>query len=539
MSKMPFATVLGPSTSLSNKTGSWRTMRPEYVERIPPCNATCPAGENIQLWLALAKEGKFREAWEVMIKNNPFPAIMGRVCYHTCEKTCNRDQFDGAVNINLIERSIGDIAISQRWPLEGRAPDSGKTILIIGAGPSGLAAAYFLRMQGHDVTIYEKHAKPGGMMRYGVPRYRLPTKIMDAEIKRITDIGVKIVCNKPVYNLQNEVGNFDAIYISVGASISTKVEVKLEEGSNVIYAIDLFKKLEDGDTNSFNVGKKVLVYGGGNSAIDAARTALRLGAENVKIIYRRTINNMPAHEIEIKEALSEGVEILCLRTINTISENEVVIDKMNYDEEYSILSKSGETEIIQADSVIFAIGQSVDTEMFRHTNGITISDKELVEVDEKMMTGVRGIFAGGDIIHGKRTVTHAIGHAKHAAKYIDAYLRGIEIEPVVKNEVANIKKLNTVYYEKNPRVNVSRPGDISFEEKNVSYSDKKILSESARCFSCGNCFHCDNCYGYCPDNAIRKSADGTLEINYDYCKGCGICAAECPCGAIRMVSEGK
>lgn len=533
----PFATVLDAATSLNNKTGSWRTMRPEYIKRLPPCNVTCPAGENIQQWMSLVQEKKFHEAWLEIVKNNPFPAIMGRACYHSCEQVCNRSQFDGAVNINLIEKNIGDMAIAQNWKFEDKIAENGKKVLIIGAGPSGLSAAYFLRKSGYAVTIYEMHAKAGGMMRYGVPKYRLPRKVIDAEVKRITDLGANIVFNRKVENLKAEAAGFDAVYIAAGASVAVKTDIEISGNASVIDAIDMFQKLEDEPNHT--IGKDVLVYGGGNTAIDAARSALRLGAENVKIVYRRTLQNMSAHDSEIQDALAEGIEILCLRTISAISDNKVFLDKMNFDEKTSTLSKTGETETIRVDNVIFAIGQSVENTMFKDSQNIVISEKGVVEVDSNFMTGCAGIFAGGDIIAGKRTITHAIGYGKKAAKCIDAYLQGIEIPLTKKHEVANFKKLNVEYFTPNDRVEVSRRGNISFDEKHIAYTDDELLTESRRCFSCGNCFHCDNCYSYCPDNAIIKHEDGTLEFNYDYCKGCGICASECPCGAIQMTSDDK
>lgn len=536
MKNKPFATVLAASTSLQNKTGSWSTMQPEYVKRLPPCNVTCPAGEDIQKWLSLAKDGKFKEAWNVMVQDNPFPAIMGRVCYHTCEKTCNRVQFDGAVNINLIERSIGDLAIRENWSFEKPVTSTGKKILIIGSGPSGLTAAYFLRQMGHDVSVYESHIKTGGMMRYGVPRYRLAGEIIDAEVRRITDIGVKIICNKKINKLASEIKNFDATYVAIGAHFATPTNLEILQDSNVIDAIDLFNNMEDKKGDIY-LGKKVVVYGGGNTAIDAARTAIRLNAESVKIIYRRTVNNMPAHQTEIQDALAEGIEILCLRTISSVSQNKVHIDKMNYDEENDILTKSGESEIIFADSVIFAIGQSVDAGIFEGLANVSVSDKGVIEVDKNMMTGEAGIFAGGDVINGKRTITHAIGFGKKAARSIDAFLNNIEIDTNIKNEIVNFKKINTAYYKKNNRKDILRSTDISFDEKDISFSDDQIKLESDRCFSCGNCFHCDNCYMYCPDNAIKKNLDGSLEINYNFCKGCGICATECPCGSIKMITK--
>lgn len=535
MSK-PFATVVEARTSLANKTGSWRTVRPEYVHRLPPCNVTCPAGENIQQWLSLAQEGKFFEAWQEMVKNNPFPATMGRVCYHTCEKACNRGQYDGSVNINLIERSIGDMAIAKGWGFGNSDSHNDKKILIVGSGPSGLTAAYFLRQFGYSVDLFESHKYLGGMMRYGVPKYRLPRKVLDAEIKRIQDCGVNMVCNKKVNNLKDELSNYDAIYLAIGASISSSVDLDVESGANIWSAVDLFQRIEDNPDNLPNLGKTVVVYGGGNTAIDAARTALRLGAKEVRIVYRRTINNMPAHETEIQDALAEGIEILCLRTIASVGQNKVILNKMNYDEESGILSKSGETEMIVADSVVLAVGQSVEDSIVRGIEGIVVTEKGVIEVDQYMMTGLKGVFAGGDAIPGKRTVTNAIGYGKKAAKCIDAFLQGREYIPNSKNEVANFKKLNTEYYQKDVRKEVSRLGNLDFNEKDVSYSDKELIHESMRCFSCGNCFHCDNCYSYCPDNAIIKHEDGTLEINYDYCKGCGICASECPCGAIKMIS---
>jgi 2-oxoacid:acceptor oxidoreductase delta subunit (pyruvate/2-ketoisovalerate family) len=483
--------------------------------------------------------GKFREAWEIIMRDNPFPAIMGRVCYHSCEKTCNRGLFDGAVNINMIEKSIGDIALDSGWILPRVTSSSGKKVCVVGGGPGGLAAAYFLAKLGHHITVYEAHANPGGMMRYGVPRYRLPSKIIDAEVKRIKDLGVKIVCNKKISHLKDIINDFDAVYISIGAQVASKSDTVIKKGSCVIDAMDLFQKLEDNPADLAHFGKKVFVYGGGNTAIDAARTALRLGAESVKIIYRRTINNMPAHETEISDALMEGIEILCLRTINTVDGDQILLDKMNYDEEFGILSKTGETEVWQVDNIIFAVGQTLDTTFFDGISDILISENGAIEVDRNMMTGATGVFAGGDIVPGKRSVTNAVGHAKKAAKGIDEYLGGASEVPIVKNAVAHFKKLNTIYFKKDKRTNILRPLNLSFEEILPSYTNDEISREASRCFSCGNCFHCDNCYGHCPDNAIRKQQNGSLTVNYDHCKGCGICAAECPCGAIRMVSEEK
>ncbi|MDR1334793.1 MAG: FAD-dependent oxidoreductase [Holosporaceae bacterium] len=533
----PFATVLSATTSPRNKTGSWRTMCPRYINLMPPCNAVCPTGENVQRWLSFARSGNFRQAWNVIVQNNPFPAIMGRICYHTCEKVCNRSHFDEAVSINILERAVGDMAISHGWKFENVVPATGKKVLVVGSGPSGLAAAYFLRKFGHEVEIKEARALTGGMMRYGVPRFRLPGSIIDAEIRRITDLGVKISCNSRVSDLGSEINKFDAIYVCIGASKAIKPDMEVKSGSSVIDAVDLFKKLTNEQSHSVKFEKNVIVYGGGNTAIDAARMALRLGAEKVNIVYRKTLSSMPAHETEIHEALSEGIKILCLRTIRVIDHREVLIDKMNYDEESGILSKSGEEETLIADSVILAVGQFMDDSVVRNIEGIVVTDGGIIETDEYMMTGAKGIFAGGDATSTKRTATVAIAHGKKGAQYIDAYLNGKEVEQKSKPDVINFKKLNTSYYFSSPRLTLPPISSISMEERTIALTGDEIVTEASRCFSCGNCHHCNNCYVYCPENAIQKLLDGSLKVNHDYCKGCGICAVECPCGAIKMMPE--
>lgn len=532
----PYAIVDDAGTSRANKTGSWKTMSPRYADKLPPCGATCPAGENIREWLSLTQKGKIHDAWEIISKSNPFPAVMGRVCYHTCEQTCNRKQFDASVNINLIEKSIGNIAIKNKWHLNVPNKFLEKKILIVGAGPSGLSAAYFLRKFGYDVTIYESQIKPGGMMRYGVPKYRLSRAVLDAEIKRITDTGVKLICNKRVTLLKNEIPNFDAVYIATGAFMAAKSDVEVKGNACVIIdAVELFKKIEDG-TATLNLGKHVVVYGGGNTAIDAARTAIRLGAEFVKIVYRRAITEMPAHKEEILDAQNEGVEILSMSRIKKIEDKDVIIDAINYDKENDVFS-SDKVSVIRADSVIFAIGQSIDEGILSGIDGIVVSEKGVIEIDKNMMTGAKGIFAGGDVVPSKRTVAHAIGHGKRAAECINAYLSGVEATPILRPEVISFKKLNVAYYKKATPIKMRKKSALSFSENEISLTEDELIKEANRCFSCGKCFHCDNCYSFCPDSAIRKTADGKLEIDYEYCKGCGICASECPCGAIKMSSK--
>jgi len=294
----PFAITLDVGSSRANKTGSWRTERPVYVDRLPPCNQGCPAGENVQQWLYDAEEGGagYERAWRQIMEDNPFPAVMGRVCYHPCENVCNRAELDEAVGINSVERFLGDEAIANGWQVEVSAEPTGKRVLVIGAGPSGLSAAYHLARLGHGVTVYDAGPRPGGMMRFGIPRYRLPREILDAEIQRILELGVTLELEHTVTSLLETMqdGGFDAVFLAVGAHIGKRAYIPAGSAAKVLDAVSLLRSME-GEESPL-LGRRVVVYGGGNTAIDAARTAKRLGAEEAIVVYRRTRERMPAHD---------------------------------------------------------------------------------------------------------------------------------------------------------------------------------------------------------------------------------------------------
>jgi NADPH-dependent glutamate synthase beta subunit-like oxidoreductase len=537
----PFAVTLDVGSSLLNRTGSWRTERPVYVDRLPPCNQACPAGENIQAWLYHAEEGNYRAAWDELMKDNPLPAIMGRACYHRCEGACNRAQLDSAVNIHAVERFLGDLAIREGWLVEAQAAPGGAKVLVIGAGPSGLSAAYHLALMGHRVTIREAGPVPGGMMRFGIPKYRLPRDVVDAEVQRIVDMGVTLELDARVDDIPAALSaeGFDACFAAIGAHLAKKVDIPAPDAVKILDAVSFLRGMETGDA-PLQLGRRVVVYGGGNTAVDVARTARRLGAEPV-IVYRRTREQMPAHDFEIDEALEEGVVVNWLRTIKEADENALKVETMVLDEN-GWPQPTGEFETIEADTVVLALGQNVDQSLLTNLAGVELNRDGVVEVGPDMMTAYPGVFAGGDMVPSERTVTVAVGHGKKAARYIDAYLRGESYAPAPKHEVASFEQLNTWYYTDAEQTVQPVLDDIrrrtTFEEVVSGFDEGNALFEARRCLSCGNCFECDNCYGICPDNAVTKLGPGQrFEFKYDYCKGCAMCVTECPCGAIMMVSE--
>ena len=540
MKQKPFAITLDPGSSLANHTGSWRTVRPVYVDRLPPCNDACPAGENIQGWLFHAEAGEYEQAWRLLTRDNPLPAVMGRVCYHPCETACNRARLDECVGVNAIERFLGDEALRRGWQFEPPPAPSGRRVLVVGAGPSGLSAAYHLARLGHAVTIREAGPVAGGMMRFGIPKYRLPRDVLDAEIRRIEALGVTIELGTKVDNVlaARDSGRFDAVFLAVGAHIAKRAYLPAGSAAKMLDAVSVLRSME-GESKPL-LGRRVVVYGGGNTALDVARTAKRLGATESIIVYRRTRERMPAHESELEEALQEGVLVKWLSTIRQAGDSSITVEKMRLDEAGSPVP-TGEFETLEADSVVLALGQDVDLSLLDGVPGLEIEDG-VVKVDEALMTGHPGIFAGGDMVPGERTVTVGVGHGKLAARHIDAWLRGARWTHPPRPELATYERLNTWYYSDAPRSRQPVLDAIrrqsTFDEVVGSYDETTAQFEARRCLSCGNCFECDNCYGVCPDNAVVKRGPGLrYEFNYDYCKGCGLCVAECPCGAITTTPE--
>ena len=399
-----------------------RHARPVYVDLLPPCNAGCPAGENIQGWMAHVKVGEHERAWRVLTTDNPFPAIHGRVCYHPCESVCNRAELDSPISIHAVERFLGDLALERGWSFDSPPERSGKRVLVIGAGPSGLSAAYHLARLGHEVEVRDAGPEPGGMMRYGIPAYRLPRDVIGAEIDRIAALGVRFTSNHRVEDLEAErrEGAFDAVFVAVGAHLSKRVDIPAADTGRILDAVSFLRGVATGERPV--IGRRVAVYGGGNTAMDAARTARRMGAEEALIVYRRTRKQMPAHEEEAQDAEQEGVRINWLRTIKAFEGSELQVEAMELDES-GYPQPTGRFETLEADTVILALGQESDTAFLRSVPGVEFDRDGAVRVSSSLMTGSPGVFAGGDMVPSERTVTVGVGHGKRAAREIDAWLR--------------------------------------------------------------------------------------------------------------------
>jgi len=522
-------------------TGPFRTRRPVYVDLLPPCNNACPAGENIQGWLALAQAGEYRRAWELLVADNPLPATHGRVCYHPCEGGCNRGHMDAAVSIHAVERFLGDMATAEGWEYPRGAPPSGKRVLIVGAGPSGLSAAYHLTRLGHYAQIHEAGPVAGGMLQFGIPAYRLPRAELAAEVARIERMGVKIVLNHPVTDVlaERDAGQFDAVFVAIGAHVGQHVDIPARDAVRVLDAVSLLRETGTGETP--RLGRRVVVYGGGNTAMDAARTVRRLGAEEALIVYRRDRAHMPAHGFEADEAIEEGVKIHWLTTIREIVGPTLKVERMTLDDT-GRPQPTGEFDTLEADAVVLALGQVSDSAFLQGVPGIAVKQDGVVEVNRQMMTGHPGLFAGGDMVPSERTVTVATGHGKLAARNIDAWLRHGAYEAPARPAVVQFDMLHLPVFSDVDVAQQQRLRDSArltgFEEVLAGLTAAQARHEAQRCLSCGVCFECDNCYAACPEQAIARLGPGKgYSVDWARCTGCAVCFDQCPCHAIEMVPE--
>jgi NADPH-dependent glutamate synthase beta subunit-like oxidoreductase len=521
-------------------TGPARVAHPVYANLLPPCNGACPAGEDIQGWLALAQAGTDRKAWEHLVRDNPMPSVHGRVCYHPCETSCNRAELDNSVSIHSIERYLGDCATAGNWPLPVTGKPSGKRVLVVGAGPSGLSAAYHLARMGHQVEVHEAGPLPGGMLHFGIPAYRLPRDVLMQEIGRIEAMGVKIVLNHKVEDLLAEeaAGGFDAVFVAIGAQAGRHIGIPARDAAHVVTAISLLHDVGAGLAPK--IGRQVVIYGAGDTAMDAARTAKRLGATDALIVFFSDRAHMEAHAFEAAEALSEGVKIKWLSSIRDIDAEALTVEVMALDDK-GIPQPTGKFETLQADSVILALGQQAESGFLAGIPGIVVKPDGTVLVGPDMMTGHPGIFAGGDMVPSTRTVTTATGHGKKAARHIDGWLRGQAFVAAPKHQGVAFSDLHLpIYSDAVPSHEIEIPPALreGFAEVTAGLTQAEALHEAKRCLSCGNCFECDNCFAACPETAIVKLGPTRgYSIDMALCTGCSVCVEQCPCNAMAMVPE--
>ena len=555
-----------------SETGRWRYMRPIYEDKTPPCNQACPAGIDIVRFLMFVEAGKLRDAWFKIKEESPFPGVCGRVCPHPCEAHCNRGHYDQPVSINSLERFVADALTWVKSRHLDRHEKRFEKIAIIGSGPAGLSCAYHLARLGYDPEVFEALPHPGGILRFGIPEYRLPVEALNREISDIEALGVKIRTNRQVdrHFFDKDGRAYQAIFIATGAHKSQRLGISGEEGAGVMPGLRFLREIRMGRKGV--PGGRVAVIGGGNTALDVARSALRLGSRPL-ILYRRSQDEMPAFGDEIEEALEEGIEIAFLtQPVRAIRENGRMAGlecvKMRLGDADRTGRKrpipvEGSNFTLDVDGILVTIGEAPDTSLMPDDFQM---DRDSFTLADASRWESRGIFFGGDLVSRVRTVAHAIGSGKKAAISIDAFLRkedashALEMTQIgetgavsmrkyldtdyraLSRHVVSFEELNTAYFEPMKRTE-GRRAPVSrrirnFREVNRGLSRRQARYEAERCFKCGTCNECENCYVFCPDISILKNMRKLrYTIDYDHCKGCGICVNECPGYAISMEEE--
>lgn len=549
MTKTLAPTTWTDGTTEVFKTGTWRASLPHYVKPPSPCHQACPVNGDIAEWIGLARTRDFRGAWEVLTRHNPFPAIAGRICHHPCETACNRGAYDEAVSICKLERAVGDMALDAGWAYEPPAAALDGHIAIVGGGPSGLSAAFQLRRCGWRVTIYESQRELGGLMRYGIPSYRLARKVLDGEIARIVALGVEVQCDhavKTVSDLDNLRATHDAVYLAVGASRPKRLPHLPDRASWLMDGAQYLARSSAGVPPA--LGRRLVVIGGGSAAMDVARSARR-AAHDVTILSLERTEQMPAQREELAEALEEGIALVdgAMLTAATpkggsglsLSCTRVHFEPTTTRGQFTVNPVAGSEFELAADAIVVAIGQDADLSALSQRLGAAGG---LLTVGGRQATSAEGVWAGGDVASMARFVTEAIGMGKRAALDIDRVLRGASAEPAQWEQPVGLAGIAAWYHPKHARAAERlRPvGErvAGGQEVQLGLELEQTLEEAGRCFSCGECTHCDNCFHYCPDLAIRR-VNGGYEVLTDYCKGCGICVKECPTGSMTMREETK
>ena len=558
-------------TTRNNKTGDWRFVRPVYEDKTAPCRVACPAGEDIPRIETLTGRGHFRQAWEVIMQENPFPAVCGRVCSHPCEGACNRAQFDTPLAIHHVERSLGEHALQKCFtPSTPAVKKRGARIAIVGAGPAGLSAAYFLNDLGYACHVYEARQEAGGLLRWGIPEYRLPLSILAGEVSRLTHLGVHIHCGTPVTRdiLQAPGREYHAVFVGCGHAHSVLPAIR---GQRLMTdGLAYLRAVREGIAE--DEAGEIAVIGGGNTAIDVARTLIRSNARPF-ILYRRRLADMPAFELERKAAQAEGVTIRELVAPVAVEAEgsglRLTVQAMQLSGETAgdgrarVIPKRGETETLTIDKVVAATGAEADAAWDPGAEAgcrrLRMSHCLLEERDIPVLYG-------GDLMSPVLSVAHAVMSGKQAAMALDTYLQsgleavaprleecqigdgpGVSMAKYGEGEArqsspqtvgyADIKSSMFVVCERQAPPRLSPDQRVrSFSVVEACLSTEDAVQEAGRCFSCGTCNGCGYCRVFCPEMAVVLGEHNTIDL--DYCKGCGICVEECPRNAMRLEAEG-
>lgn len=550
------------STEINN-TGTWRFVRPIYQEKTAPCSEACPAGEDIPKIEMLASRGMFKEAWQTILAENPFPAVCGRVCFHFCEGSCNRTEFDSPLAVHCLERFLGDKGIAEKFSIpESAFENNGKRVAIAGSGPAGLSAAWFLSRLGYCCDIFEADSKPGGLLRWGIPAYRLPKRTVKDEIARIIAQGVQIRCKSPISEsfLKDAKGHYDAVFIACGYGSSVRMNIPGEDLMRD--GLELLHQIRSSDDPACMSGTAAVI-GGGNTAIDVARSLLRVGVKPV-MVYRRRKEDMPAFAHEVEMALREGIELMELSAPIRIEQQNgqflLTLQKMK-----AIPSESGraqivpdgnKTEILAVNQVFRAIGAEAKENWLIPPKENTLKLSHCMFTEQELP-----VIFGGDLSNPIKSVTDAIASGKQAAMALDTFFKNgrhaieeklaacrVGSGTALSMEIylggtrkyrnphtVSFEEVVTDYFQPADRVQPQSKNILSFEDIEHTLDSDSALDEAKRCFNCGICNDCDNCRLFCPEIAVF--ADECREINLKYCKGCGICVTECPRNAMSLEEE--
>ncbi len=534
-------------------TGTWRNAVAVHQKKPAPCYGACPIDGDIPVWVHQARSNDFQGAWQTLVEHNPIPAAIGRTCHHPCENSCNRSEYDGAVSINALEQYIGDMAIHEGWAFVPPAEVLDKKVAVIGGGPAGLSCAYQLRRKGFGVTIYDANPELGGVLRYGVPEFRLPKKVLAAEIRKIVDLGIEVVTGRKMVGTDlDELGNkFAAVFIAFGAHKPKKLPQFPEGNTGVIDGLEFLRSVRSG--TPLSLGQNVIVIGGGSVAMDIAGSAIRLG-RTAMILALEGREVMPAPEDEVQDVMDEGALINCGVMVKSVEDaaGAFMLRCVNVELDPAApagvllpIELAGTEFVVQADTVILAVGQ--DPELADWQERLRI-DRSMVVIDSSYMTSCAAVFAAGDVASAERFVSTAVGDGNRAANSIALYLGlpgGGKTESSDHPPEVTFAEINTFYFPLKARQERdkldARERTADFREIRLGLSAEQAQAQAERCFSCGNCIECDNCFIFCPDMAIAK--DSSVPLHYSvldqYCKGCGCCLEECPRGAMGVKEESK